>query len=68
VLVMLVRSRGRCGLTVMMVPRIAFVRAADVAHHVVVVAQHKWRGGKRHHLAGQLGRRHQPDVRANTHH
>ena len=68
VLMMLVPGRRLCGLSGMMVLRIALVAADDLAHHTVVVAQHERRGGKCHHLAGQPDRRDQPDVRADTHH
>jgi len=68
VLMMLVPRRRLCGLPVMVVLRIALAPADDLAHHTVVVAQHQRRGGKCHHLAGQPDRRHQPDVRADTHH
>jgi hypothetical protein len=65
VLMMLVRRRG---LSMMMVLRIALVSVAHLAHDAVIVAQHEWRGGKSRHLAGQPDRRHEPDVRADTHH
>jgi hypothetical protein len=51
----------------MVMLRTALVPIAHLAHHVVVVAQNEWRGGKCHHPAGQPDRRHHPHVRTNTH-
>jgi hypothetical protein len=65
---MLVSRRRLRGLSVVMVTRVALVTVAHLAHDVVVMTHHERRGGKCHRLAGQPDRRHEPDVRAKTHH